>query len=71
MPQKGEFGSTVCVKRDRWIVYIVSQTADANSPNPFEAHIVSKGPHGDRIKNQRIDWNNPESRKIQVVVRSR
>ena len=31
LPQK-EFGSADCVQRYRWIVYIVSQTAD---PNPF------------------------------------
>ena len=38
VPQKGfgGLGSAVCVQRDRWIVYnIVSQTAGANSPNPF------------------------------------
>ena len=37
VPRKGfgEFGSAVCVQRDRNIVYIVSLSADLADPNPF------------------------------------
>ena len=37
MPQKGfgNFPTDFCVQWDRWIVYIVSLSADLAEPNPF------------------------------------
>ena len=36
MPRKGfgNFGTYVCVQSDRWIMYIVSLSADLADPNP-------------------------------------
>ena len=31
----------------------------------------SQGEDGSRLKNMRVDWSKPESKRIQVVVRSR
>ena len=37
-----EFGSAVCVQRDRWIVYMVSQTVNLISSEPFSRHTYLK-----------------------------
>ena len=34
-------------------------------------HSYFKGDDGSRLKNMRVDWSKPESKRIQVVVRSR
>ena len=42
MPRKGflEFGSAVGIQKDRWIVYIASQTAERTLRTLFETYIV-------------------------------